>query len=61
MYISSINEGVWDEQEAHYFTDHDSALAYLSEQVRQNDTVLIKSSNAAGLRFLGDKLGEALA
>lgn len=61
MYISSINEGVWDEQEAHYFTDQDSALAYLSEQVRQNDTVLIKSSNAAGLRFLGDKLGEALA
>lgn len=27
MYISSINEGVWDEQEAHYFTDQDSALA----------------------------------
>jgi UDP-N-acetylmuramoyl-tripeptide--D-alanyl-D-alanine ligase len=29
--------------------------------LRDNDIVLVKSSNSAGLRFLGDKLGETFA
>jgi UDP-N-acetylmuramoyl-tripeptide--D-alanyl-D-alanine ligase len=29
--------------------------------VRPGDTVLVKSSNAAGLRHLGDRLGEWFA
>jgi UDP-N-acetylmuramoyl-tripeptide--D-alanyl-D-alanine ligase len=34
----------------------EEALAILSEQLRPGDIVLIKSSNGAGLRFLGDQL-----
>jgi UDP-N-acetylmuramoyl-tripeptide--D-alanyl-D-alanine ligase len=29
--------------------------------LRDNDIVLVKSSNSAELRFLGDKLGETFA
>jgi len=36
----------------------DDAFALLTATVRPGDTVLVKSSNSAGLRFLGDRLGE---
>ncbi|MDO4241377.1 MAG: UDP-N-acetylmuramoyl-tripeptide--D-alanyl-D-alanine ligase [Microbacteriaceae bacterium] len=61
MYISAINEGVWDESDAHYFAESDAAFEFLVKSIQPHDTVLVKSSNAAGLRFLGDKLVEALA
>ena len=61
MYVTAVNEGAWSDSDATFFADQDAALAYLSETIRPNDTILVKSSNAAGLRFLGDKLGEVLA
>lgn len=60
LHISSINEGSWD-GESVFFEQQDEALEYLVRTLRPNDTVLVKSSNAAGLQKLGDKLGEALA
>lgn len=60
LHISSINEGSWD-GESVFFESHDEALAYLVRTVQPEDTVLVKSSNAAGLQLLGDRLGKALA
>ncbi len=60
LHISAINEGSWD-GESVFFEDQDEAFAYLERTLRPNDTVLVKSSNSAGLRFLGDRLGEAFA
>jgi UDP-N-acetylmuramoyl-tripeptide--D-alanyl-D-alanine ligase len=36
---------------------NDEAYDLLKEQLRAGDVVLVKSSNAAGLRFLGDRIG----
>nr|WP_233613637.1 UDP-N-acetylmuramoyl-tripeptide--D-alanyl-D-alanine ligase [Leucobacter edaphi] len=60
LHISAINEGSWD-GESVFFEDQDSAFEYLERTLRPEDTVLVKSSNAAGLRLLGDRLGEAFA
>lgn len=57
LHISSINEGSWD-SESVFFETQDEAYAYLTGELQPGDTVLVKSSNAAGLRFLGDRLGE---
>ena len=60
LHISAINEGSWD-GESVFFEEQDEAFAYLERTIRPDDTVLVKSSNSAGLRFLGDRLGEAFA
>lgn len=60
LHISAINEGSWD-GESVFFEEQDEAFAYLERTLRPNDTVLVKSSNAAGLQRLGDRLGEAFA
>ncbi|MBL3687253.1 UDP-N-acetylmuramoyl-tripeptide--D-alanyl-D-alanine ligase [Leucobacter zeae] len=60
LHISAINEGSWD-GESVFFEEHDAAFDYLERTLRPNDTVLVKSSNAAGLQRLGDRLGEAFA
>ena len=60
LHVSAVNEGSWD-GESVFFEDQDEAFAYLERTLRPGDTVLVKSSNAAGLRFLGDRLGEAFA
>lgn len=60
LHISAINEGSWD-GESVFFETQDEAFAYLSDTLRPNDTVIVKSSNAAGLQQLGDRLGEAHA
>lgn len=60
LHISAINEGSWD-GESVFFEDQDEAFEYLRGTLRPNDTVLVKSSNSAGLRFLGDRLGETFA
>lgn len=60
LHISAINEGSWD-GESVFFSDQDAAYDYLVETLRPGDTVLVKSSNAAGLQALGDRLGEAFA
>lgn len=57
MHISAINEGSWD-GESVYFGDMDAAYDYLAAELTPGDTVLVKSSNSAKLRFLGDRLGE---
>ena len=57
MHISTINEGSWDSESA-YVDTQDEAFALLCTIVKPGDTVLVKSSNSAGLRFLGDRLGE---
>ncbi|WP_449279917.1 UDP-N-acetylmuramoyl-tripeptide--D-alanyl-D-alanine ligase [Leucobacter sp. GX0328] len=60
LHISAINEGSWD-GESVFFEEQDEAFEYLRGTLRPNDTVLVKSSNSAGLRFLGDRLGETFA
>ncbi|MFF1573028.1 UDP-N-acetylmuramoyl-tripeptide--D-alanyl-D-alanine ligase [Leifsonia sp. NPDC058292] len=57
MHISTINEGSWD-GESLYFDTPDAAYEHLETALKAGDTVLVKSSNSAGLRFLGDRLGE---
>jgi UDP-N-acetylmuramoyl-tripeptide--D-alanyl-D-alanine ligase len=57
MHISTINEGSWDGESA-YVETADAAFELLRDTVQSGDTVLVKSSNSAGLRFLGDRLGK---
>ena len=57
MHITAINEGSWD-GESLYFDTPDDAFEHLESVLTTGDTVLVKSSNSAGLRFLGDRLGE---
>ncbi len=57
MHISTINEGSWD-GESLFVQTQDEAFDALKAMLRPGDTVLVKSSNAAGLRHLGDRLGE---
>ncbi len=58
MHITAINEGSWD-GESVYFETQDEAFEHLQGALRPGDTVLVKSSNSAGLRFLGDRLGSS--
>ncbi|MGO1770937.1 MAG: UDP-N-acetylmuramoyl-tripeptide--D-alanyl-D-alanine ligase, partial [Microbacterium sp.] len=58
LYLSAIAEGSWDD-EAVFFETADEAFEYLTSELRDGDRVLVKSSNAAGLRHLGDRLGES--
>jgi UDP-N-acetylmuramoyl-tripeptide--D-alanyl-D-alanine ligase len=50
-------EGSWD-GESLLVEDADAAYDVLRADLRSGDVVLVKSSNSAGLRFLGDRLGE---
>lgn len=58
LFISAISEGSWD-GEAVFFETADEAYDYLMGELRDGDRVLVKSSNSAGLRHLGDRLGES--
>jgi UDP-N-acetylmuramoyl-tripeptide--D-alanyl-D-alanine ligase len=49
-------EGSWDGESVLVATN-DEAYDLLRDELRAGDVVLVKSSNAAGLRFLGDRLG----
>lgn len=60
MHISAIKEGSWDGESA-YVDTPDEAFEFLSRTLKSDDVVLVKSSNAAGLRFLGDRLGESFS
>lgn len=60
LHITAINEGSWDGESA-YVGSEDEAFDLVVSTVRPGDTVLVKSSNAAGLRILGDRLGEWFA
>lgn len=60
MYLAAVAEGSWD-AEAVFMPDADAAYEYLMTELRDGDRVLVKSSNAAGLRYLGDRLGESFS
>lgn len=60
MYLVTIAEGSWDGEAVH-FADADAAYDYLREELRAGDRVLVKSSNSAGLRLLGDRVGESFS
>lgn len=50
-------EGSWD-GESVFVSTPDAAYDLLREELRAGDVVLVKSSKSAGLRYLGDRLGE---
>ncbi len=60
MFLAAVGEGSWDD-EAVFFATADDAFEYLLTELRDGDRVLVKSSNSAGLRFLGDRLGESFS
>jgi UDP-N-acetylmuramoyl-tripeptide--D-alanyl-D-alanine ligase len=60
MFLAAVGEGSWD-GEAVFFATADEAHDYLLGELRDGDRVLVKSSNSAGLRFLGDRLGESFS
>jgi UDP-N-acetylmuramoyl-tripeptide--D-alanyl-D-alanine ligase len=60
MYLEAVAQGSWD-NEAVFFSTADEAFDYLQGELREGDRVLVKSSNSAGLRFLGDRLGESFS
>ncbi|KZE90677.1 UDP-N-acetylmuramoyl-tripeptide--D-alanyl-D-alanine ligase [Microbacterium sp. TNHR37B] len=60
LYLAAIGEGSWD-GEAVFFETQDEAYDYLLTELRDGDRVLVKSSNSAGLRHLGDRLGESFS
>ncbi|TYL51087.1 UDP-N-acetylmuramoyl-tripeptide--D-alanyl-D-alanine ligase [Agromyces mariniharenae] len=60
LHITAVNEGSWDGESA-YVEGADEAFDLVTSIARPGDTVLVKSSNAAGLRLLGDRLGEWFA
>lgn len=60
IFLAAVGEGSWD-GEAVFFSTQDEAFDYLRGELRVGDRVLVKSSNAAGLRLLGDRLGESFS
>jgi UDP-N-acetylmuramoyl-tripeptide--D-alanyl-D-alanine ligase len=59
IHMGASQEGSWD-GESVFFASIDEALEYLRGILSHGDTVLVKSSKSANLRFLGDKLLEAV-
>ncbi|MDJ1370394.1 UDP-N-acetylmuramoyl-tripeptide--D-alanyl-D-alanine ligase [Gulosibacter molinativorax] len=57
LYLAAVAQGSWD-NEATFAEDADDALEFLRGYLQPGDLVLVKSSNSAGLRFLGDRLGD---
>ena len=60
LFLAVVGEGSWD-GEGVYFATADEAYDYLLTELRDGDRVLVKSSNSAGLRHLGDRLGESFS
>jgi UDP-N-acetylmuramoyl-tripeptide--D-alanyl-D-alanine ligase len=58
IHMAASQEGSWD-GESQFFSTIDEALEYLRGILSPGDTVLVKSSKSANLRFLGDRLMEA--
>ncbi len=55
MHVGAVMEGSWG-KESMFVPDADAAYAVLERELAPGDVVLVKSSNGAGLRFLGDRL-----
>ncbi|GAA5152220.1 UDP-N-acetylmuramoyl-tripeptide--D-alanyl-D-alanine ligase [Microbacterium pseudoresistens] len=60
LFLAAVGEGSWDGEAVH-LPDAGAAFEYLRDELRPGDRVLVKSSNSAGLRFLGDRLGESFS
>jgi UDP-N-acetylmuramoyl-tripeptide--D-alanyl-D-alanine ligase len=60
LHLQAIAQGSWD-GESVFVETPDEAFDRLKGSLRPGDLVLVKSSNSASLRFLGDRLGELFA
>ncbi|MCU1438034.1 MAG: UDP-N-acetylmuramoylalanyl-D-glutamate--2,6-diaminopimelate ligase [Naasia sp.] len=60
LHMAAGLEGSWD-GESVFVEDLETAEEVVGSLLRDGDTVLVKSSNAARLRFLGDRLGELVS
>ncbi|WP_104117479.1 UDP-N-acetylmuramoyl-tripeptide--D-alanyl-D-alanine ligase [Arthrobacter sp. B1805] len=59
LYNGAVLEGSWGSEAVHV-DDVEAAERLLSAEVEPGDLVLFKSSNGAGLRFLGDRIAQAV-
>ena len=55
LHLSATQEGSWD-GESEFYADASAAFEGINAKLLPGDVVLVKSSNVAGLRFLGDQL-----
>ncbi|MGO4383960.1 UDP-N-acetylmuramoyl-tripeptide--D-alanyl-D-alanine ligase [Specibacter sp. RAF43] len=55
MHVGAVMEGSWGD-ESMFVSDAEAALEVLERELLPGDVVLFKSSNGAGLRFLGDRI-----
>ena len=53
--MAASQEGSWD-GESEFIEDAGKALEVIRDKLVPGDVVLVKASNIAGLRFLGDEL-----
>lgn len=60
LHLGAIAQGSWDGESVHV-PDAEAAYDLLTRELREGDLVLVKSSNAAGLIALGDRLGRFAA
>lgn len=60
LHLAAEKEGSWD-GESRWVATADEAYDLVADMLRAGDLVLVKSSNSAGLRFLGDRLGELVS
>jgi UDP-N-acetylmuramoyl-tripeptide--D-alanyl-D-alanine ligase len=60
LHLAAAHEGSWN-GESVFVDTADEAFELLRSDLRAGDLVFVKSSNSAGLRFLGDRLGELFA
>jgi UDP-N-acetylmuramoyl-tripeptide--D-alanyl-D-alanine ligase len=61
IHVSAVREGTFFSDESQYVETADEAYDLVMRLVQPGDTILVKSSKVAGLRFLGDRLGESLS
>ncbi len=55
MHVGAVMEGSWG-NESMFVPDAEAAYEVLAAELAPGDVVLFKSSNGAGLRFLGDRI-----
>jgi len=58
IHMGAVQEGSWA-NESQFFATIDEAFDGIRGRLQSGDVVLVKSSNSAELRFLGDRLAEA--
>jgi len=60
LHLGAIAQGSWD-GESVFVENADEAFDLLARELRRDDLVIVKSSNSAGLRLLGDRLADHFA